>query len=116
MTDSHLPAPRSRLAGWREMLVHIVLTLVGLLFAAGLEEALIPVVLLASAIIFAVRWKGWRTAGGGADGDALDRVAELEERVHLLESEHSRMLELEERLDFAERLLTQGAEERRERQ
>ena len=36
-----------------------------------------------------------------------ERVAELESRVAELESQQGRVLELEERLDFAERLLAQ---------
>ena len=39
---------------------------------------------------------------------AAERIAEVEARLAELEAHHARMLELEERLDFAERLLTQG--------
>lgn len=37
----------------------------------------------------------------------LERVAELEDRVAELEARQARLLELEERVDFAERLLSQ---------
>jgi hypothetical protein len=42
----------------------------------------------------------------GPDDDAAE-VAELRERLQELEQQQSRMHELEERLDFAERLLAQ---------
>ena len=46
-----------------------------------------------------------------ADTGALTRLSEdieaLKERLHTLESAEARVLELEERLDFAERLLAQ---------
>lgn len=43
---------------------------------------------------------------------AAARIEELEQRVAELESTSFRMTELEERLDFAERLLAQGTGER----
>lgn len=45
-------------------------------------------------------------AGGAAPGE----VAELRERVERLEDVEHRVQELEERLDFAERVLTSGRE------
>jgi hypothetical protein len=47
-----------------------------------------------------------RIEGTSVDADAR-RVEELEQRVAQLEAEHGRVAELEERLDFAERLLAQ---------
>lgn len=48
-----------------------------------------------------------------ASGDAGlgDTVTDLQARVHELEQQQSRMLELEERLDFTERLLVQARAE-----
>ncbi|MGQ0702872.1 MAG: hypothetical protein ACT4PM_07035 [Gemmatimonadales bacterium] len=43
-----------------------------------------------------------------------ERVAEIEQRLADLEVAQARISELEERLDFAERLLAQPAAERRE--
>lgn len=43
----------------------------------------------------------------GMDADAKAELQELRERVSRLEEGHSRMTELEERVDFAERLLAQ---------
>lgn len=45
-------------------------------------------------------------AGGGAPGE----VAELRDRVERLEEVAYRVQELEERMDFAERVLTRGRE------
>jgi len=45
-------------------------------------------------------------AGGGAPGE----IAELRERVEQVEEIASRVLELEERVDFAERALVSGRE------
>lgn len=56
-----------------------------------------------------------REALGLETGEAAaDRIAALEQRVAELEEQQHRMLELEERLDFAERLLARpgGAAER----
>ena len=43
--------------------------------------------------------------GGGSDPALELEVARLQERVHELEGAEDRLAELEERLDFAERLL-----------
>jgi hypothetical protein len=43
---------------------------------------------------------------------SAERLAELEQRVADLEAEHGRVAELEERLDFAERMLAQSSAER----
>jgi hypothetical protein len=60
--------------------------------------------------------------GGSADGEADDqllgaRVADLEDRLQEVSLETNRMMEIEDRLEFAERLLAQRAEsgERRDR-
>lgn len=105
MTTSHRPLH------WRDVVIHVILTLVGVLLAEFSEESLVPLVLLASAVIFGLRWIG--TTSGHAAADQSDgRLAELEERLRYLEGDHDRMVELEERLDFAERLLARRDEER----
>lgn len=40
---------------------------------------------------------------------AAERIVDLESRLHDLEAAHTRMAELEERLEFAERMLAQGS-------
>lgn len=52
-------------------------------------------------------------AGGGADPGMARRVAELEAQVAELERRADRVPELEERLDFAERLLARQADQQR---
>jgi hypothetical protein len=47
-------------------------------------------------------------AGAGLPPEQNERIAQLEHRVADLESVQGRLGELEERLDFAERLLTRG--------
>lgn len=47
-------------------------------------------------------------AGAAVNPEHDARMARLEQRVTELESVHGRVAELEERVDFAERLLTRG--------
>jgi hypothetical protein len=47
-------------------------------------------------------------AGAAVNPEHDARMAQLEQRVTELESVHGRLAELEERVDFAERLLTRG--------
>jgi hypothetical protein len=100
-----------RRLGWRDLLIHAIVTLVALFLAGTAEEALVPLVLLASAVILFLRWKA--PAPGPSGGDDSAALAELEERVRYLEGDVARMVELEERLDFAERLLAQRREAER---
>jgi len=53
---------------------------------------------------------GRRLEGGSTGTPELEaRVRELEERLQQLEAERGRVAEVEERLDFAERLLVRSA-------
>jgi hypothetical protein len=49
-------------------------------------------------------------SGGAVNADLVTEVDELRQRVVELEAEHGRMQELEERVDFAERMLAQRSE------
>ena len=51
-----------------------------------------------------------RRMARGDDGDLRSEIAELHARIDSLEIRGDRIEELEERLDFAERLLTKGKE------
>lgn len=55
---------------------------------------------------------GKRLAGqaGTADPRLLEEMEEMRARLHVLEEERHRVLELEDRLDFTERLLLQQRE------
>lgn len=50
--------------------------------------------------------------GGVAPAEFEEELARLRERVHELEGAEERLAELEERLDFAERMLTQARDAR----
>lgn len=69
----------------------------GIVVVIGLTIVLFP---------FARAWAR-RLAHRGGDADALQELGELRARVGELEADRARLAELEERLDFAERLLAQ---------
>lgn len=76
------------------------------------EDAMVPLVFGASAMVFAVRRKIALRKQPPAltTGEVeAERLAEIEARVADLEQVHYRVAELEERLDFSERLLAQQA-------
>lgn len=66
-----------------------------------------------SALLF--KWRQHRAAPGLTTGQMVAaRLAEVERREAEVDAVHARLAELEERLDFSERLLAQGARERDE--
>lgn len=99
---------------WFDLLIHAGITGMLMIVADSAthdpeNSALIAIVVASSLGVLA-----WRRARALRRGDlmpsgayAADRVAELEQRVADLEAHQVRVLELEERLDFAERLLSQ---------
>jgi hypothetical protein len=96
----------------------ITAVLMGLFIGLGGDEeglAAAAMVLSGSLVLLAIRRslamrKRRRLEG---DGVADQRVVELEQRVADLEAAQARIYELEERLDFAERLLAREPEVRR---
>jgi hypothetical protein len=77
----------------------------------GHDEA--PIALIVASSLGVLAWRRNRARGeiGPDTGEMhLDRLQDLESRVTELEIERGRVLELEERLDFTERLLTQQRE------
>jgi len=84
----------------------------------GWEALILLVVLLTT--IAALLWPvikaiARRIEAGGAAADARGELEELRERVRQLEQTNPRLAELEERLDFAERLLAQQEPDRLKR-
>ena len=79
-----------------------VTLLQGLVLVGGV--VVIPIVAFAAITATRMAWlRGGSAAGGATEG----RVAELETRVAELEQRQAQVAGLEERLDFAERMLAQ---------
>jgi hypothetical protein len=73
-------------------------------------------ILATAVIIFLPLMKAWARRIEGKHLDANEVRGEIDElrmRMQELEADRTRFVELEERLDFAERLLAQGQPERR---
>lgn len=76
------------------------------------DDIVIPLVFGTSALLF--EWRRRRAlkelgpAGLTTDEVAAQRMGELEDRVAEIDLLHARITELEERVDFSERLLAQG--------
>lgn len=104
-----------------ELVIHVALTicLIGLLinWSPGVHEesVLFGVTGLSILVLALRRYLARRRGRLGEDptpSEAADaRVYELEQRIGELEAGQERLLELEERLDFAERLLAQRPEQ-----
>lgn len=99
-----------------DLLVHVgvtigVATLAGTFWSIGDAQGIaVTVTLTASLVLLGLRRRwGLRRGVPAGDRDGA-RVAELEQRVADLELTHQRIQELEERLDFAERLLSRHDE------
>ena len=101
-----------------DVTVHVGVTVMLMAFVGMMDgpEELFPLMTAGSLVLLAIRRKvGLKRADavGLTSGQmAAARLEELEQRMGDLESAHSRILELEERLDFTERLLAQASGER----
>lgn len=102
---------------WFDLVVHFGITMMLMIVAGsaatgGHQE--VPISLVVAGSLGLLAWRRQRAIRRGivvASGEyQSERVAELEHRVAQLEAEQGRVLELEERIDFAERLLTQYRE------
>jgi hypothetical protein len=103
---------KSRLGlDWFDMTVHAVIT--GLVMIVvesfsppgGAEDAAMSATLAASVLLLAWRRSRGLTRESQAREIDEDRMAQLEERLLDLEATQQRVMELEERVDFTERLL-----------
>ena len=83
-----------------------------------MEAFLVPIAGMAMTvmIVFSVglfktmRYSIDRKTASGTDPELQAEMADLHARLEALEQEHGRVEELENRLDFAERLLARGAD------
>ena len=73
---------------------------------------LVVAFLVAAAVLLRPVFRAWarRLDSGAVGADLTREVGELRDRVAELEGERGRVLELEERVDFAERVLAQRNE------
>ncbi len=90
----------------------VTLCLVGWVSVARGPDEMFPMITGASFLVWGVRrhFGLKRMAREEISEGPGDRVADLEDRVRDLESLQNRMLELEERVDFTERLLARQPE------
>ena len=97
-----------------DLMIHVGATicLMGFVGVADGPEELFPIITMGSLILLGVRRKIAMRRGMLDHGQDVDRLAEVEERVTYLEGLQDRVMELEERLDFTERMLTKQQNER----
>jgi hypothetical protein len=102
---------------WFDLLIHVGITLMLMVVASTAAtggHATVGLSLVVAGSLGLLAWRRHRAVHRGvvaASGEyQSERMAELEHRVAQLEAEQGRVLELEERLDFTERLLTQQRE------
>ena len=94
-----------------DLLIHAGVTsaFIGFVAMSNGPEELVPVATGVSLLVLALRrhvaLRTRRHVGLSSDEMAAERLAGLEQRMEELEAEQARVTELEERLDFAERLL-----------
>lgn len=87
-----------------------------LVFAhGGIDPGIVAIVVFALIAITVILWPVMRALarrleGKSADSALREEVERLQHRLEDMDALHGRVAELEERLDFAERLLTRGQE------
>jgi len=103
---------------WVDLLIHIGITgaLMGVVGVSSGPEELYPFLTGLSLLVLGVRraiaLRGMARRGLVSGEMAAERIAELEQRMAELESSaQGRIMELEERLDFTERMLIRGSAE-----
>ena len=89
----------------------VTICLLGFVGVTDGPEGLFPVITMGSFIALALRRKAAMRRGVLDPRQESERLAEVEDRLHYLEGLQDRVVELEERLDFAERLLTKQQRE-----
>lgn len=96
-----------------DLAIHVGVTicLLGFVGVTGGPDALFPVITMGSFLALALRRRAARR-GLSDPRHESERLAEVEDRLHYLEGLQDRVVELEERLDFTERMLTKQQRER----
>ena len=100
---------------WFDLIVHfgVTGTLMGVVGVSGGPEELFPGLAGLSLVVLAVRrryaLRRVERPGLSTGEMAAERLEELEQRMADLEGAHARVAELEERLEFAERMLLRAA-------
>ena len=97
-----------------ELIIQVAVTLLLMVMVTAVDKGpdgppdalLVPAIAVVSLLILAIRRRRALRAAA-PDEAAAARLDELEDRLAHLEAGQERLLELEERLDFAERLLAQ---------
>ena len=101
---------------WVDLLIHVSITAMVMVIADSASHGSDSAGAIAAVVAVSIGLLGWRRKralerrGPDTDPGSPSRLYDLEGRVAELEGQHGRMLELEERLDFAERLLAQQRE------
>ncbi len=107
---------------WWDVAIHVFVTcMAAVVLSEGMhanEDVALPLVFGSSVILLGIRRKlalrKQSLTDGYSTGEmAAERIADLEARVAELEIAQGRVAELEERMDFSERLLTQQSNESR---
>lgn len=106
---------------WIDLLIHVSITGMVMVIAesasreTGADGAIAAVVAVSLGLLAWRRKRALERRGPGTDTDpgSSNRLYDLEGRVADLEAAQGRVLELEERLDFTERLLAQHRESSR---
>ncbi len=96
-----------------DLLIHfgITFSLMGAVSASDGPIEVMPMIFAASLVVLAFRRARALKRSPSSTGEfTLERVDEIEERLRDVDQLHNRVLELEERLDFAERLLARAPE------
>lgn len=97
-----------------DLAIHIGVTicLFGFVGVADGPDGFYPVITLGSILALALRRKAAMRRGLSDPRQESERLADVEDRLSYLEGLQDRVVELEERLDFTERMLTKQQRER----
>ncbi len=97
-----------------DLIIHLGVTfsLMGFVSVSHGPEEIMPLIFATSLVVLGIRRKlALRGKTDSISGEyTADRMTEIEDRLRELEAVQDRVLELEERVDFAERMLARQPE------